>query len=407
MKTYLVPIGKVKPYEKNNRIHGDQQVDRIARSISEFGFNQPVVVDEKGEILVGHGRLLAAKKLKLKEIPVLVRKDLTEDQKRAYRILDNKLQNDSEWDIGSLEEELKFLEAENFDLEGWGLDDLKKLFPEAEIDDEEEDGLAAIPDSTAIKAGDLIELGVHRVLCGDATKAADIEALLAGESIALMVTDPPYGVSYDPEWREGADLGIGKRSKGKVKNDDRVDWSETFKLFSPQIIYCWHAGKYTAEVSDSLRAAGMEIISQIVWAKQHFVLSRGDYHWQHEPCWYAVRKGAKHNWQGKRDQATLWEIKNNNSFGNADKEETFGHGTQKPIACMARPILNNSKEGERVVDPFLGSGTTLIAAEKFGRVCYGMEIDPLYCQMIIERYKNYCAKNEKVFECKINGQAQG
>lgn len=215
-----------------------------------------------------------------------------------------------------------------------------------------------------------------------------------------MVTDPPYGVSYDPSWREEVDLGLGKRSKGLVKNDDKIQWTEAYSLFTGDVSYVWHAGKYTDIVLSNLKDCGFEPVSQIIWAKQHFALSRGDYHWQHEPCWYAVKKGKKHNWQGDRTQSTLWEIKNNNSFGNSNTEETFGHGTQKPIECMARPIRNNSIDGDVIYDPFLGSGSTMVAAHQLNRKCYGMELDPKYCQVIIDRM----IKLDPTLEIKRNGK---
>lgn len=213
----------------------------------------------------------------------------------------------------------------------------------------------------------------------------------------LMVTDPPYGVKYDPSWREGCDLGVGKRSKGKVLNDDKADWTETWRLFGGNIAYVWHGGLHTSTVENSLVTAGFQMRAQIIWAKQHFVLSRGDYHWMHEPCWYAVRKGAKGKWTGDRKQSTVWQIKNNNSFGNSEKEETVGHGTQKPVECMRLPIQNNSEKGEIVYDPFLGSGTTLIAAEKMERICYGMELSPEYVDIIVKRWEDFTGqKSEKL-----------
>ena len=404
MNVEIIPIAEITPYHQNNRKHGDLQVERIAKSIKDFGFNQPLVLDSDKTVLVGHGRLLAAKQLGMDALPCLIIKGLTEAKKRAYRILDNKLQNDSEWDFEALGLELGFLEEQGFDLEGWGLDDLKALFPEPELESFEDDGPGELLKESYIKTGDLIELGPHRVLCGDSTSVEDVERLLDGKVPILMVTDPPYGVEYDPEWRAGADLGVGKRSKGKVENDDRMDWSEAFQLLPCSVAYVWHAGKFTSEVQESLHLSDFKIVSQIIWTKQHFVLSRGDYHWQHEPCWYAVRNDATHNWQGARDQSTVWDIKNNNSFGNAAKEETHGHGTQKPIECMARPIKNNSKSKDIITDPFLGSGTTLIAADQLNRTCYGMEISPQYCQVILERYQKYCTKAQKPFKCKINGK---
>ena len=201
MNVEIIPIAEITPYHQNNRKHGDLQVERIAKSIKDFGFNQPLVLDSDKTVLVGHGRLLAAKQLGMDALPCLIIKGLTEAKKRAYRILDNKLQNDSEWDFEALGLELGFLEEQGFDLEGWGLDDLKALFPEPELESFEDDGPGELLKESYIKTGDLIELGPHRVLCGDSTSVEDVERLLDGKVPILMVTDPPYGVEYDPEWR--------------------------------------------------------------------------------------------------------------------------------------------------------------------------------------------------------------
>ncbi len=406
MKIEYIAIGKVTPYEKNNRTHPEKQVLHIAKSIEQFGFNQPIVVDEANVVLVGHGRLLAAKHLGMEKIPVLKIPDLTAQKKRAYRILDNKLQNDSTWDIKNLELELDSLELDGFDMAEFGLDDLRDLLPveEPEIDEDEFSGGPAT--KTTIKRGDILELGEHhRVLCGDSTNQDDVIKLLEGNRPVAMVTDAPYGVQYDPEWRDGKDGQVGgQRARGKVTNDDRYDWSEVLQLFSVPVLYYWYAATFTGEVCDSIKRAGYKIVSQIIWGKQNFVFGRGDYHWQHEPCLYCVLEGNTHNWQGARDQSTLWEIKNNNPFGNAKQEEKFGHGTQKPIECMARPIRNNSAKGDLIVDPFLGSGTTLLACEQLNRICYGIEIEPKYCEAIAQRYKAHCDKHKKPFQCKVNGK---
>ena len=207
----------------------------------------------------------------------------------------------------------------------------------------------------------------------------------------LMVTDPPYGVEYDPQWRERAGLGR-QRQVGAVANDHQADWSAAYKLFTGDVAYVWHAGVHAAEVAESLAAAEFQIRSQIVWAKQHFALSRGNYHWQHEPCWYGVRKGRSSRWRGDRTQSTVWQIANLNSFGGNRDETVTGHGTQKPVELMSRPILNHTGRGEQVYDPFLGSGTTLIAAEQTERVCLGLEIDPRYVDVIVRRWQEFSGK---------------
>lgn len=211
----------------------------------------------------------------------------------------------------------------------------------------------------------------------------------------LMVTDPPYGVNYEPEWRNevAGKYGIGApRALGKVLNDDRFDWAEAIRLFDGDVAYVWHAGVYAAQVAESLGKAGYDIRSQIIWAKQSLVISRGHYHWQHEPCWYAVKKGRTGHWAGDRKQTTLWQISNRNPRGGEIEDANTNHSTQKPVECMRRPIVNNTKRGESVYDPFLGSGTTMIAAESTDRVCYGMEIDPIYCDMAVKRWEDFVGK---------------
>jgi DNA modification methylase len=221
------------------------------------------------------------------------------------------------------------------------------------------------------------------LLCGDATAQRDVEQVLRGVSPTLMVTDPPYGVEYDPAWRAKAGVNRSGSKLGKVQNDDRADWREAWQLFPGNVMYVWHAGKFASTVQQSIEACGFEIRSQIIWAKDRFALSRGHYHWQHEPCWYAVRDSAV--WCGDRSQSTLWNIKSRDDDGH-------GHGTQKPVECMRRPVLNNSSPGQVVYDPFLGSGTTIIAAETTGRIAYGLELNPAYCDVIVRRWQDYTGK---------------
>lgn len=402
MEVLEVAPSEIMPYLNNPR-ENEKAVSAVVKSIMEFGFRNPIIVDGEGVIIAGHTRWKAALQLELKKVPVIYARDLPPEKVQAYRLADNKVGELAEWD------DLKLMaEIDELFKAGWNINDLG--FSNKEVDDilqqlhqNEFEGLTeddAIPEKveTRCKPGDFWKLGKHYLICGDSRIADDVEKLLQGNRPILMVTDPPYGVEYDPEWREGADLGVGKRSKGKVKNDDIIDWSESYSLFEGNVCYIWHAGRYAKEVQDSIEKCDFEIISQIIWAKHHLVLSRGDYHWKHEPCWYAVRKDKKHNWQGARDQTTVWEIRNNNSFGNPDKEKTFGHSTQKPIECMLRPIKNNSAPGQQIYDPFGGSGTTLIAAEKLNRQCFMMEIDPGYCDVIIQRWEDYTGKTAELVE---------
>lgn len=382
------PLDRLLPYAANARTHPDEQVAQIAGSIAEFGFNVPCLVDERGVLVAGHGRLLAAQRLGLSQVPVIRLDHLSDAQARAYRIADNQIALNSGWDDALLSAEVARLKEDGVDLELLG-------FPEDELDrllagldgekggNEDEDLVPEPPETPISRPGDLWILGRHRLLCGDATRASDVARLLGDVRPHLMVTDPPYGVDYDPSWRNEAGVSATTRT-GRVSNDDRADWREAWALFPGDVAYVWHAGVHARTVAESLDASGFPIRSQIIWSKSRFVLGRGDYHWQHEPCFYAVRKGATGHWQGARDQSTVWMI-----GGGGDEDAATVHGTQKPVECMRRPMVNNSERGDAVYEPFAGSGTTLIAAESIERRCFAMEIDPRYCDVIIERWQSF------------------
>ena len=402
MKITQVNISELKFAEYNPRKLTGVQYQHIRTSLESFGLVDPIIVninpDRKNTIIGGHQRVRIWKDMGNTAVPCVFL-NLPLEKERELNVRLNKNLGDWDW-------ELLLEEFQKDELLDWGFEEID-FNSELESEPDETQGDDVVPDlsdAPISEMGDLYELGPHRLLCGDSTKSSDVEKLLNRQTPSLMITDPPYGVEYDPEWREGCDLGVGKRSKGKVQNDNRIDWTEAYSLFPGDICYVWHAGKYTHLIAQNIQDCGFEIVSQIIWAKQHFALSRGDYHWQHEPCWYAVRKGKKHQWQGKRDQTTLWEIKNNNSFGNSNKEKTWGHGTQKPILCMQIPILNNSKKGQIIYDPFSGSGTTLIACEKNQRSCLTMELDPRYCDVIVKRYIDFCKSNQREFVVKRNGK---
>lgn len=381
------PIERLLPYAANARTHPDDQVAQIAGSIAEFGFNVPCLVDERGVLIAGHGRLLAARRLGLAEVPVIRLGHLTDAQARAFRIADNQIALNAGWDDAMLAAEVARLKEEGIDLDllGFGEDELDRLLDDLNGTDggtDDEDVVPEPPVEPVTRPGDLWLLGAHRLLCGDATSADDVERLLAGAVPHLMVTDPPYGVEYDPSWRNEAGVSATTRT-GRVSNDDRADWRDAWALFPGDVAYVWHAGVHARTVAESLEASGLMIRSQIVWAKPRFVLGRGDYHWQHEPCFYTVRKGANGHWQGARDQSTLWTI------GSSDEDAATVHGTQKPVECMRRPIVNNSRRGDLVYEPFAGSGTTIVAAESIGRACLALEIDPRYCDVIVERWQAF------------------
>ena len=323
------PVASLIPYARNARTHSPQQVSLIAGSIREFGWTNPILVDRDNGIIAGHGRLMAAQQLGLKTVPVIELAHLTEAQKRAYVLADNKLAEQAGWDRELLALELGDLSELGVDLTTLGFEagELDDLFRSEEPDPREEE-TPEPPVDPVSRAGDLWVLGKHRVLCGDATDRQTVERMLDGVRPSFMVTDPTYGVEYDPAWRNAATTARTTRT-GKVRNDDRADWREAWALFPGDVVYVWHAGLFAGTVADSLTACGFELRSQIIWSKDRLVLSRGHYHWQHEPCWYAVR--GKGHWSGDRTQTTLWQI------ANREQDAKTVHGTQKPVECMRGP----------------------------------------------------------------------
>ena len=399
-------IDKLIPFARNPRTHSEAQIAQIAASIAEFGFNNPILVDTKAGIIAGHGRLLAARKLGLTEVPVIVLDHLSEAQKRAYIIADNQLALNAGWDDDLLRSELAALQQEDFNLDLIGFDDrdLAKL-----LADQDADGQAdAVPDPPATPAtvpGDLWLLGPHRVLCGDATSAEAVTRLLGERRPRLMVTDPPYGIELDSEWRDRAGLnGCGPAEASYMKNrteghtetsmsgDTRADWSEAFELVpSLEAAYVWHASKFTREVLDGLLRIGFLHHQQIIWDKTRTVLTRTHYWFQHEPCWYVRKKNAP--WFGKAgENSTIWVSASPKFIMGGSDEEKFDHPTQKPVDLMRRSILNHLRRGEPVYDPFLGSGTTLAAAQLTERVCFGLELDPKYVDVITARWQSLSGK---------------
>lgn len=337
MKIETWAIDRLIPYAKNARKIPQKAIDKVAASLKEFGWRQPIVVDPEGVIVVGHTRLLAARKLGMTEVPVHVATGLTPAQIKTYRLMDNRSHQETAWDDELLSSEFSEIDSFGVDLALTGFDpsEIDRLTPKA-----------------------------------------------AGVKPHLMVTDPPYGVEYDAAWRDGA-LGKSKdRAKGRVSNDGNADWREAWGLFPGEVAYIWHADRHAASVQASLEAAEFQIRCQIIWAKNNFAIGRGHYHWQHEPCWYAIREKGTGHWVGDHSQTTLWKI------DKPLKSET-GHSTQKPVECMRRPMVNNSSPGQVVYDPFLGSGTSIIAAESTGRICYGMEFSPAYCDVIVKRWQDY------------------
>lgn len=389
------PLSKLLPYARNSRIHTDNQVAKIARNISEYGWTTPMLVAEDGTIISGHGRCLAAAKLGITTAPVMVARGWTEAQKNSYRIWDNQSTLLADWDFDALRIELAELKDVDFDLSLTGFDEgeVFKFSAVPPVGDPEV--VPEPPKEPTSRAGDLWVLGGHRLLCGSSTDAEDVARVLGENKPHLMVTDPPYGVDYDPDWRNRADRANGKpygaSAIGVVSNDHRSDWRDAWKLFPGDVIYCWHPpGANSIEFYHGLDDSGFPIRMQIIWNKSNFPIGRGDYHVKHEPCWYAVKKGKKGHWSGDRKQTTVWDIPK------PQKSET-GHSTQKPIECMKRPMENNSKPGDWVYDPFMGSGTSIIAAETIQRRCIGIELDPSYVDVGVLRWQQFTGKEAVLY----------
>jgi DNA modification methylase len=385
------PVAGLIPYAKNARTHSDAQVAQIASSIRAFGWTNPILVDGASGIIAGHGRLLAARKLGMTEVPVIELAGMSDAEKRAYVIADNKLALNAGWDEELLRLEFTDLDALGFDLglTGFSGDEITGLMNIGGKGLTDPDDVPDAPVVPVSRPGDLWLLGPHRLLCGDSTSEADVAKVLGGVRPHLMVTDPPYGVSYDPSWRSEAGLAEGSTlAKGKVLNDDRADWREAWALFPGDVAYVWHGALHAAEVAESLIASGFAIRSQIIWDKTRLVIGRGDYHWSHEPCWYAVRGGKTGHWSGGRNQTTVWQI--------AHRRSASGHGTEKPVECMKRPIENNSSPGQAVYEPFSGSGTTIIAAEITGRSCHAIELNPAYVDVAIRRWEEFTGEKAKL-----------
>jgi DNA modification methylase len=354
-------------------------------------------VDRAGFLIAGNKVLEHAKALGLpiRVVPttgdalvVVQRTDLdlnVDPRARALAIADNRVgEVDLAWDPEMLHQ----LQEQGLEVGPWWTEaEWKTLTASVTAYDPAEDAVLK-PPATTIVRGDLFALGRHRLLCGDATDADDVARLLGDTVPVLMVSDPPYGIGYDPAWRHRA-YPLQRTAVGTVTNDTEAAWPRAYHLFPGDIIYSWHAARATATVAATLEATGFTLRAQIIWVKQHFALSRGDYHWQHEPCWYAVRAGATSHWQGDRTQSTVWMVPNLNAIGGQREAENAptGHSTQKPVRLFEIPIRNHTTSTDAIYDPFVGSGTALIAAEKTGRAAFVMDLDPQYVQTTLTRWE--------------------
>ena len=402
MQIETLPIDTLIPYARNSRTHSDEQVAQIAASIREFGFTNPVLIDGEGGLIAGHGRVMGARKLGLAEVPCIRLAHLTEAQRRAYVIADNKLALNAGWDDEMLALELRDLQGMDFDLSltGFENDDIAALLAGLDATPEGETDADAVPEPQAevvTQPGDVWVLGRHRVMCGDSTDAGAVALLMNGEKAALMQTDPPYGIAYN-----SADIHAHGVDYGEIENDDILD-GEKLQAFLEAMIraalpalnenaayYLWHPMLTQGTFFAAAAAAAADILihRQIIWVKPVLVFGRGDYHWKHELCFYGWRRGNRPPFYGERNQTTVWHV---DSVTQAERKE-FKHASPKPVALWLSPIENHTKAGEIMFEPFSGSGGQIIAAEQTGRRCYAMELSPQYVDVAVRRWQQFTGK---------------
>lgn len=385
----LVDINKLIPYVNNARTHNAQQINKLRSSLREFGFINPVIIDRDFNVIAGHGRIMAAKEEGINEVPCVFVDYLTEAQKKAYILADNRMAMDAGWDEELLKVEIEALQAEDFDLSLTGFDEseLAGFFDTA--DDAKEDDFDVdkeLEKPPITKSGDLWLLGNHRLLCGDSTKEESYTLLMNGKKANLVVTDPPYNVNY-------------QGTAGKIKNDNLENdkfYQFLFDAFTcmekamadDASIYVFHADTEGLNFRKAFADAGFYLSGTCIWKKQSLVLGRSPYQWQHEPCLFGWKKNGKHQWYSDRKQTTIWEF---------DKPKKNGdHPTMKPVPLIAYPIKNSSMSNCIVLDPFGGSGSTLIACEQTNRICHTIELDEKYCDVIVKRYIEQVGTAENV-----------
>jgi len=428
LKVIYIPIHQIHAYEQNAKLHPKEQVKQIVDSIKEFGFNDPIAIDADGTIIEGHGRLLAAQSMALKEVPTITLDDMTETQKKAYIIAHNKLTMNSGFDFDILKDEVRSIleEIPDFDLSITGFDEgeLEAMIEEEIVYDGEvdPDEIPEVPDRTAVNFGDIIEFADgSKIICGDSTDLETFNQLMGTEKAAMVNTDPPYGVAYKSDKFDD------------IANDDLTEDNlkafliQNFKLlhrFTKEnpALYIYHASRTHREFEDALEVAGFRVKQQIIWVKNMFSFGRSDYHWKHEPLFYAVKEEANCEWHGDRTGTTIWRDKE--ALEEMTKEElldfidivtqgsttwevskdatsTYQHPTQKPVELAERAIRNSSRPKEIVLEPFSGSGSTLVGCIRAGRRCYAIEFEPKYVQVAAQRVRDYTGENKVT----INGEA--
>lgn len=389
----LVPLEKLVPYINNARTHSPEQIKKLRSSLREFGFINPVIIDRDYGVIAGHGRILAAKEENMKDVPCVFADHLNEAQKKAYIIADNRMAMDAGWDEELLRIEIESLQAESFDIGLTGFDEkeIADLFSdckEAEIEEDDFDLTKALEKAAFVERGDIWKVGRHTLMCGDATSKEDVDLLMGEKKANLILTDPPYGVSF-------------KSSNGlTIQNDSIKD--EEFYTFLLQAFSCmashleqggsgyiFHADTEGLHFRKAFIDAGFHLAGVCIWVKNALVLGRSDYQWQHEPVLYGFLKNGKHSWYSDRKQTTVW------NFDKPKRNEN--HPTSKPLDLLSYPIRNSSQENAIVLDTFGGSGSTLMACEKTNRICYTMELDEKYASVILRRYVEDTGDSENVF----------
>jgi DNA modification methylase len=402
------------PNPKNPRKISDDQLRRLDKSLTEFGDLSGFVYNKRtGNLVSGHQRQkvlppeanvvlleggygyveLNGNRFSYREV------DWDETKEKAAVVAAN--QHGGEFDLPGLTEWIKELDESGIDMDllGFSEDELKDLLVDTTVCDPQ-CGEDEIPEKVEprTKRGDIYKLGNHRLMCGDSTMIDEVEKLMAGNECVLMVTDPPYGVKLDQSWRDEAlgDKALGKGNAALVENDDRADWYDVWAIAPANIAYIWHASSFTDVVMDSMRRAGFDVRQQIIWNKSVMVMGRSAYHFKHEPCWYCVKKGCDANWQGDRKQTTVWDAAPPNHIMGGSKEDKTGHPTQKPVLVYDIPIMNHTRPGDGLYEPFGGSGTAIIACEKANRKCFTMELSPDFCDIIVARWEKYTGKKAEL-----------
>jgi DNA modification methylase len=385
MQIEQIGIATIIPFAKNSRTHSDEQVAQIAASIREFGFTNPVLVDEANGIIAGHGRVLAARKLKMTEVPCIRLSHLTEAQKRAYVIADNKLALNAGWDEAMLKLELADLKALDFnlDLTGFNADEIDALLAEPRTEGlTDPDDTPELPVEPVTRLGDVWVCGQHRVMCGSSLEMTAMERLCGVQRVDMLLTDPPYNVAYTGKTKDALTIQNDSMSDEAFRTFLRDAFVTADAMLKPgAVFYVWHADSEGYNFRGACKDTGWQVRQCLIWQKNSMVMGRQDYHWQHEPCLYGWKDGAGHLWASDRKQTTLLK------FDRPSRSED--HPTMKPVALFEYQLLNNTKGGDIVLDSFGGSGTTLIAAEKNGRIARIMELDPKYVDVIVKRWEDF------------------